>query len=63
MPQDPGIALIGTLDTKGVEIGYVRDRLRALGARPLVVDSGILGEANGIEADVPRAAVARAAGR
>ena len=63
MPQDPGIALIGTLDTKGAEIGYVRDRLRALGARPLVVDSGILGEADGIEADVPRAAVARAAGR
>ena len=62
MPQDPGIALIGTLDTKGAEIGYVRDRLRALGARPLVVDSGILGEADGIEPDVSRAEVARAAG-
>lgn len=62
MPQDPGIALIGTLDTKGAEIGYVRDRLRALGARPLVVDSGILGEADGIEPDVTRAEVARAGG-
>ena len=62
MPQDPGIALIGTLDTKGAEIGYVSDRLRALGARPLVVDSGILGEADGIEPDVSRADVARAAG-
>ncbi|HEY6696382.1 MAG TPA: Tm-1-like ATP-binding domain-containing protein [Solirubrobacteraceae bacterium] len=62
MPQDPGIALIGTLDTKGAEIGYVRDRLRALGARPLVVDSGILGEPDGIEPDVTRADVARAAG-
>ncbi len=62
MPQDPGIALIGTLDTKGAEIGYVRDRLRALGARPLVVDSGILGEADGIEPDVTRDEVARAAG-
>jgi len=62
VPQDPGIALIGTLDTKGAEIGYVRDRLRALGARPLVVDSGILGEADGIEPDVSRADVARAAG-
>jgi uncharacterized protein (UPF0261 family) len=60
--QDPGIALIGTLDTKGAEIGYVRDRLRALGARPLVVDSGILGEPDGIEPDVTRADVARAAG-
>jgi uncharacterized protein (UPF0261 family) len=62
VPQDPGIALIGTLDTKGAEIGYVRDRLRALGARPLVVDSGILGEADGIEPDVTRTEVARAAG-
>jgi uncharacterized protein (UPF0261 family) len=62
LPQDPGIALIGTLDTKGAEIGYVRDRLRALGARPYVVDSGILGEADGIEPDVSRAEVARAAG-
>src|SRR5215217_1976578 len=62
-PAEPGIALIGTLDTKGAEIAYVRDRLRALGARPLVVDSGILGEADGIEPDVGRAEVARAAGR
>jgi uncharacterized protein (UPF0261 family) len=62
VPQDPGIALIGTLDTKGAEIGYVRDRLRALGARPLVVDSGILGEPDGIEPDITRADVARAAG-
>ena len=49
MPRsDPGIALIGTLDTKGAEIAYVRDRLRALGVRPLVVDSGILGEPDGL---------------
>jgi uncharacterized protein (UPF0261 family) len=45
--SDPGIALIGTLDTKGAEIAYVRDRLLALGVRPLVVDSGILGEPDG----------------
>jgi len=58
----PGIALIGTLDTKGAEIAYVRDRLRELGVSPLVVDSGILGEPDGIEADVTRAEVARAGG-
>jgi uncharacterized protein (UPF0261 family) len=63
MPAEPGIALIGTLDTKGVEIAYVRDRLRALGTRPVVIDSGILGEADGCVADVPRDEVARAAGR
>jgi uncharacterized protein (UPF0261 family) len=31
MTQQPGIALIGTLDTKGEEIAYVRDRVIALG--------------------------------
>ena len=61
MSDEPGIALIGTLDTKGDEIAYVRDRLSALGARPVVVDSGILGEP-GTEADVPREQVAREGG-
>jgi uncharacterized protein (UPF0261 family) len=60
--REPWIALIGTLDTKGDEIAYVRDRLRALGVRPVVIDSGILGEADGCAPDVPRAEVARAAG-
>jgi uncharacterized protein (UPF0261 family) len=62
VPEPPGIALIGTLDTKGAEVAYVRDRLLALGTRPLVVDSGILGGADGCEADVSREDVARAAG-
>jgi uncharacterized protein (UPF0261 family) len=57
----PGIALIGTLDTKGEEIAYVRDRLLALGTQPVVIDSGILGEP-GCTADVGRAHVARAGG-
>src|SRR5713101_3023190 len=61
MPE-PSILLIGTLDTKGVEIGYCRDRLRSLGARPVVLDSGILGEALAITADFSREDVARAAG-
>jgi uncharacterized protein (UPF0261 family) len=58
----PRIALIGTLDTKGVEIEYVRNRIRALGAEPIVIDSGILGEASGAAADVTREQVAAAAG-
>jgi uncharacterized protein (UPF0261 family) len=61
VPPAPGIALIGTLDTKGDEIAYVRDRLRALGTQPVVIDSGILGEP-GCPADVGREAVARAGG-
>jgi uncharacterized protein (UPF0261 family) len=62
MTDAPGIALIGTLDTKGPEIEYVRGRLRALGARPIVVDSGILGEALDCDPDVPRHEVAREGG-
>jgi uncharacterized protein (UPF0261 family) len=61
MSDRPGIALIGTLDTKGDEIAYVRERLAELGARPVVVDSGILGEP-GTDADVPREQVAREGG-
>ena len=62
MATDPWIALIGTLDTKGAEIAYVRDRLRSLGARPVVIDTGILGEPSGCEPDVAHAEVAAAAG-
>ena len=62
MAQEPWIALIGTLDTKGDEIAYVRDRLRALGARPIVIDTGILGEPAGLEPDISHTDVASAAG-
>ena len=56
------VLLIGTLDTKGREIAYLRDRVRALGLGTLVLDSGILGEPLGCEADISRVEVARAAG-
>jgi uncharacterized protein (UPF0261 family) len=56
------VLLIGTLDTKGREIAYLRDRVRGLGLGTLVLDSGILGEPLGCEADIGRAEVARAAG-
>ena len=55
------VALIGTLDTKGDEIAYVRDRLTALGVGAVVIDSGILGEPT-IACDVSRHSVAGAAG-
>jgi uncharacterized protein (UPF0261 family) len=58
----PRIALIGTLDTKGQEIEYVRGRLRELGASPIVVDSGILGEAEDCVPDISRAEVAHEGG-
>ena len=49
------IVLIGTLDTKGPEIGYLRDRLQALGNATLVIDSGILGEPLEITPDIDHA--------
>jgi uncharacterized protein (UPF0261 family) len=58
----PRIVVIGTLDTKGKEIEYVRSRIRALGGEAIVVDSGILGEPIGKVAEVPRSEVAAAAG-
>jgi uncharacterized protein (UPF0261 family) len=42
------VHVIGTLDTKGAEIAYLRDRLEALGVPTTVVDAGILGEPVGI---------------
>ncbi len=56
------VLLIGTLDTKGPETAYLRDRVREMGCDTLVLDSGILGEAVGIEADFRREQVAIAAG-
>ncbi len=55
------IAIVGTLDTKGTEIAWVRDRIAARGHRTLVIDTGVLG-APTIPADIPREDVARAGG-
>ncbi|WP_038037531.1 Tm-1-like ATP-binding domain-containing protein [Thermorudis peleae] len=57
----PTVVLVGTLDTKGAEYGYVRDRLRAAGCEVILVDAGVLGEPL-ITPDISRAEVARAAG-
>ncbi len=52
------VVIIGTLDTKGPEIAYLRDRLQALGLQTLVVDSGILGEPLDIIPDIDHAEAA-----
>ena len=62
MREAPHIAVIATLDTKGVEIDYVADRLRTMGGVPLVIDSGILGAPTGRPPDISREEVARAGG-
>src|SRR3954447_24955227 len=55
------VVLVGTLDTKGVEYGFLRDRLREAGVDVVLVDAGVLGQPQ-IEPDVRREEVARAAG-
>ena len=55
------VTLIGTLDTKGPEIAYLRDRCQALGLSTIVIDSGILGGPFGIVPDITREKVAQAA--
>jgi uncharacterized protein (UPF0261 family) len=56
------VVIIGTLDTKGPEIAYLRDRLQDLGLQTTVIDSGILGEPVGITPDISRAEAAAFAG-
>jgi uncharacterized protein (UPF0261 family) len=55
------VYLIGTLDTKGQEIAFVRDELRALGVDVAVIDASCLSPPT-IPADVLREAVFEAAG-
>ncbi len=47
------VILIGTLDTKGVELAHVRDILRAQGFRTLLVDAGSMGTP-AVPADIDR---------
>ncbi len=55
------VFLLATLDTKGNEIAFIRDRLDALGVETVVVDVGCLGAA-ATQADITRADVFSAAG-
>jgi uncharacterized protein (UPF0261 family) len=52
------VVVIGTLDTKGPEIAYLRDRLQALGLATIVIDSGILDEPLEIIPDIDHAEAA-----
>ena len=56
------VVIIATLDTKGPETKYLRDRLQALGLETTVVDAGILGEPLDILPDIDHAEVATYAG-
>src|SRR5262245_46836578 len=55
------VVLIGTLDTKGTEIAFVRDLLLGAGLSVKVIDAGVLGSP-AFTADVPRERLFEAAG-
>ncbi len=58
------VVLLGTLDTKGAEYAWLRERIEAAGCDVVQVDAGILGEpgARAAPDDIGREDVARAAG-
>jgi uncharacterized protein (UPF0261 family) len=53
------ILLLSTLDTKGPETVYLKDRIRDRGGNPIILDMSMSGETSG--ADISPAQVARAA--
>ena len=55
------VALLATLDTKGAEIGYLRDYIVGRGHRALVVDTGLMGDPT-TPADISNSEVAAAGG-
>jgi uncharacterized protein (UPF0261 family) len=55
------VYVIATLDTKGLEAAWLRDRLQELGVAARLVDAGCVGEAV-VTADIGRAEVFAAAG-
>ena len=57
----PTIAILGTMDTKGVEHGFVADLIRQHGHGVVVIDVGTLGEPQ-CKPDIHRTEVAVAAG-
>jgi uncharacterized protein (UPF0261 family) len=61
MEMPMSVLLIGTLDTKGTEVAYLRELLEAAGVSVRVVDAGVLGSPP-FEPGITRAEVFRAAG-
>ncbi|WP_114577531.1 Tm-1-like ATP-binding domain-containing protein [Saliphagus sp. LR7] len=59
--EEPTVVIIGTLDTKGEEIGFARDVLESQGVAVHLVDVGVLGEPE-IDPDTSATAVAEAGG-
>jgi uncharacterized protein (UPF0261 family) len=59
--KSPAVYILATLDTKGLEAGYLAERLRQCGIATRLVDVGSLGEPR-VAADIPRSQIFAAAG-
>jgi uncharacterized protein (UPF0261 family) len=55
------IVLVGTLDTKGMEVGYIQKEIHKRGHETIVVDAGVVGVPQ-IQADITREDVAKSGG-
>ena len=55
------VCIVGTLDTKGVEFGFIKAQIEASGVSTCVINTGILGEPQ-LAPDISADAVARAGG-
>lgn len=56
------VAVVATLDTKGEEVAYLRDRIRGAGKGALVIDVGVLNPPRGITPDISAQDVAARCG-
>ncbi len=59
--MDTTVAVLGALDTKGAEIAFVCDAIRAAGTATLVIDTGVVGEPD-FTPDIAASEVAAAGG-
>mgnify|MGYP000246369457 CR=1 FL=1 len=57
----PRILIVGTVDTKSDEIGFMREQVQVAGGAPLVMDVGVLAKGRMVP-DITNAEVAQAAG-
>ncbi len=59
--KSPVILIVGTVDTKSDEIGFMREQVLAAGGQALVMDVGVLAKGR-VVSDIANSDVAAAAG-
>ena len=60
--EKKAVLIIATMDTKGEEVIYLKNRIEENGLGVVILDTGILGEPKGITPDIPASETARASG-